>query len=265
MVRLKRGTGENLSFEASIDVNTTLSIWGYEKNYSYELCRTRRTAGEPFKESIRVTAKDKANGIDFSGLFKAARAQSSNVIRERAFNAVIDYLTNPTKVNPRTNEVVHPENEGERWDDLQAMSFSGQFTYSQDEEILALVKNLTAEGSILWTLTTSDGEGEFFSAYVGDSDEDGCHNLYLSLEVAETTTRVNGKVTYNFEIQNDPNFLVRTVIKPTNKQSQKSWQLASEIHSILAKQVRNDEEAFKKIISDDIVNDVLASLDEPHK
>ncbi|MCQ1988231.1 hypothetical protein [Arthrobacter sp. zg-Y844] len=253
------------SFRASIDDNTTLNIWGYEKNYSYELHLTRSTAGEPFEERKRVTAKSTAEEIDFRGLFQAAQAQSMSIVRERAFDAVIDFLDNPTVLNPETEEVVFPENYLERSEHLNVMDF-GWFTYSEDEKILARVRDLTAAGSIAWTFSEPDDDAEeFFSAFVGDSTEDGSCCLYLSFKVISSESKTARKAAYNFEMQHDPNFIVNVDIKPTNKQAHRAWILASDIHSIVSRQVRNDEEEFNKIVRDNIVHEILASLDDSHK
>lgn len=260
-----RGPDKALSFEASIDEHTTLNIWGYEKNYSYELCLTKQTMGDPFEERKRVTTKGSAEGIDFRGLFKAAQSQSSTIVRERAFNAVLDFLSNPTVIDPNTEEVISPENELERSGDLSAMG-RGWFTHSEDEEILALVRDLTAAGSIPWTFSkTEDSDEQTFSALVGDSNDEGDYCLFLALRVGPTSSKTSGKVVYNFELQHGSLFWVDVELRPTDKLARQSWLLASEIHTIVSKQVRHDEEEFNKIVRDNIVHEILASLDDPRK
>lgn len=259
------GPSGTLSYETSIDDSTTLNIWGYEANYSYELFLTKQTAGEPFEERKRVTTKRNAAGIDFKGLFKAAQNQVSEMIREHAFKAVLDFLDNPTVVDPDTQEVVFPENQMERSAHLEAMD-SGWFTYDQDEKILAHVRDLTSAGSIPWTFSEPlEGDEQFFSALVGDADDDGNGGLYLAFRVIATNFKATRKVAYDFEMQHGSYFWVNVDIKPTEKLDHDSWLLASEIHSIVSRQIRNDEEEFKKIVRDNIIHEILASLDDSHK
>lgn len=258
------GTSGARSFETLIDNSTTLSVRGHVSKYSYELCLTKQTLGEPFEERIQVTTKSRAEGIDFKGLFQAVQNQARIVVCERAFNAVLDFLNNPTVLDPETEEVVFPDNERERSADLNAMV--GLFSYSQDEEILAHVRDLTAAGSISWTFSKpDDGDEQFFSADVGDSTEDGFCSLGLSFRVIPSNSKTVRKVTYNFTLQHEPSFWIDVYIKPTNKRAKESWILASEIHSIVSRQVRNEDEEFKKIVRDNIMQEILASLDDSHK
>lgn len=255
------GPSGTLSFKTSIDDSTSLNIWGFATNYSYEMFLTKQTAGEPFEERKRATTKRSAEGIDFKGLFDAAKEQVNNTVREQAFNAVLDFLDNPTVLDPETEEVVFPENQVERSSQLNALSATW-FTYSEDEAILTRIRDLTAAGSIPWTFSEPEnGDKQFFSASVGDSDADGFGNLYMSFRVVESESKTVRRDAYIFEIQHEPNFLIDVDIKPTNKRAQKSWTLMSEIHSIVLKQVHKEAEEFKQIIRNNIMHEILASLD----
>jgi hypothetical protein len=159
--KTNEGPAKTLSFGTSIDDSTSLNIWGYEANYSYELCLIKKTSGEPFEERKRVTVKKNAEGVNFSGLFKAAKKQIEDLTRERAFAAVMEYLADPTVEDPEKRE----EFLG-RW---AALGYNNYFPYSQDEKILAVVRDLTAAGSITWEVAEGwDEEPQYFRAEVGD-------------------------------------------------------------------------------------------------
>src|SRR5687768_9311139 len=64
-----------LAFMAPVDEDTTLSIWGYRTGYSYELSLEKETPEHSFFEPKRVTTKQKSEGIDYSGLFRAVQRQ----------------------------------------------------------------------------------------------------------------------------------------------------------------------------------------------
>ncbi|MFJ5693309.1 hypothetical protein ACIP9X_05585 [Arthrobacter sp. NPDC093125] len=248
-----QGPSKTLSFGTSIDGSTTLNIWGYETNYSYELCLTKQTAGGPFEERRRVTTKKSAEGIDFSGLFKAVQRQVLDITRERAFGAVLEALANPP--------LADSEEEAAIYERLEAMGDRGYFLYSQDEKVLALVRDLTVAGSLPWQFVGEvDGEeGQCFSAEVAKLGP------YLEFRVIRTPNKPAAKTRYIFEVSNEGSFWVRVHIDPNKQVTHQLWALADEIHSVVSKDVRNDEAEFEKIVRDNIVHDILASLDDPSK
>ncbi|QYF91078.1 hypothetical protein [Arthrobacter sp. PAMC25284] len=250
-----RGPDNTRSYETAIDENTTLSIWGYERNYSYELCLDKRMEGGSFEERKRVTVKKNAQGIDFSGLFKAVQDQISSAVRERAFNAVVQYLSNPKGIDS--------EKESELYECMDALGDRDYFLYSQDEEILSLVRDLTATGSIAWKLQADDDrDGQYFHADIGQDDEKGILGLYVSLLAVPASSKA-GATIYTFGLMNEGIFDVEMTIDARNKRAPRLWKIANEIHVTVSKKAREDDVEFRKIVRNNIVHDILASLDRP--
>lgn len=240
------GPAKTLSFGTSIDDNTTLNIWGYETNYSYELCLTKQTAGEPFEERKRVTTKKGAEGIEFSGLFKTAQSQVADVIRERACDAIMESLANPP--------VADSKEEDDICDRLEAFGDKHYFYYSQDEKVLALVRDLTVAGSIPWEYTKDDEEGEYFSADIAR------FGPYLSLRATRTSPKAVSR-RYSFGIMHEGSFNADVEIEPTKAVTRNLCLIADDIYAIVSKMVRDDEAEFEKIVSGNIINDIFSSLD----
>ncbi|MET4135378.1 hypothetical protein [Pseudarthrobacter sp. PvP090] len=250
------GPANTLSFGTLIDDSTTLNIWGYESNYSYELCLIKQTTGEPFEERKRATTKKNSDGVNFSGLFEATQLQIKAIARDRAFTAVMEYLADPT--------VEDLEKQDEFRDQWGALGDYGYFLYSHDEKILAAVKDMTAAGSITWSI--EDGkdrgeEGQYFWAEIGDL-------LYLRLHQSQTPRRAAGTTSYRFGIgaTSDEPFDVEVKLSPdTKKQTRPLWLIADELHTIISKTIHEDEAKFNQIVRDNIIHDILASLDNHHK
>lgn len=247
-----KGPDNALSFEAVIDDASTLSIWGYERNYSYELCLTKRIEGGSFEERKRVTTKKNAQGIDFSGLFKATQDQIFSDLRERAFNAVVQHLSDPTQIDS--------EKEAELNECLEAMGERGYFLYSQNEKILSLIRELTATDSIEWKLYDDDQGGECFHADIGEDAEKGVLGLYVSLLALPTSTKA-GTTIYTFGMMNEGTF--DFAVRIQNKRTPGLWKIANKIHMSISRKAREDDEEFRKIIRNNIVHDILQSLDGP--
>lgn len=158
-VKTNEGPDKALSFGTSIDETTNLNIWGYTTNYSYELVLTQETSAEPFEESIRVTSKKNAQGIDFKSLFDVIQTQTRATVRDSAFEATMEYLTNPSiEDNAKADEL------RDRWFALG----TGVFTYAQDEQILDAVRRLSRSREITWTKQRFDDGGSWFAAEIGD-------------------------------------------------------------------------------------------------
>ena len=250
------GPANTLSFGTSIDDSTTLNIWGYEANYSYELCLIKQTAGQPFEERKRVTVKKNAEGVNFSGLFEAAQEQIENLTRERAFAAVMEYLADPT--------VEDPEKQEEFLDRWAALGYNNYFLYSQAEKILAVVRDMTAAGSITWTVGDGKdrgGEGQYFFADVGDL-------LSLLFHPHQAPGTAQGATSYEFCIMSsdDSDSDIEMKIGHAMKDYERPRRLlAVELNTIILKTVHEDEAKFNKIVRDNIVHDILASLDSPRK
>lgn len=254
--RTDEGPAKTLSFGASIDDSTRLNIWGYKTNYSYELYLIKETPGEPFEFRKRVTVKKNAEGINFDGLLDAAKKQIEDLIRERAFVAVMAYLAGPT--------VEDPEKQEEFLDPWAALGYNNYFTYAQDEKILTAVRDMTAAGSITWTVDDGvgrDEEGQFFSANVGDL-------LYLTFNPRQTPGRTSGAASYRFcMMTNDDNDNdIEMKISHTTKDFERPRRLlAIELNTIILKNVDEDEAKFNKIVQDSIFHEILASLDGPRE
>jgi hypothetical protein len=248
------GPANTLSFGTSIDDRTTLNIWGYKANYSYELCLVKQTEGEPFEERKRVTLKKNAEGISFSGLFEAAKKQVEVLVRERAFTALMEYLADPT--------IEDPEQQEEFLDRWASLGYDNYFTYSQDEKILAVLRDMTAAGSITWSLSDGndvDEEGQHFWAEVGDL-------LYLTFHTSQTPGRAQGATSYRFCISStdDSDSDIEMQIGHGTKDYERPRRLFSdELRTLILKKVHEDEVMFNEIVRNNIIHDILASLDSP--
>lgn len=248
------GPANTLSFGTSIDDRTTLNIWGYKANYSYELRLIKQTEGEPFEERKRVTLKKNADGVNFSGLFEAAKKQIEVLVRERAFTALMEYLADPTVEDPEQQE----EFLG-RW---ASLGYNNYFTYSQDEKILAVVRDMTAAGSITWSLSDRndiDEEGQHFWAEVGDL-------LCLTFHAIQTSGRAQGAPSYRFCISStdDSDSDIEMQIGHGMKDYERPRRLISDaLKALILKKVHEDATMFNEIVRNNIIHDILASLDSP--
>ncbi|MFF2031123.1 hypothetical protein [Arthrobacter sp. NPDC058192] len=248
------GPAKTLSFGTSIDDSTTLNIWGYEANYSYELCLIKETTGEPFEERKRATTKKNADGVNFSGLFEAAQLQIKALTRDRAFAAVMEYLADPGAVED-------PEKQDELRDQWGALGDYGYFLYSHDEKILAAVRDMTAAGSITWSLEDGEDrgeEGQYFRAEIGDL-------LCVRLHPSQTPRRTLGSTSYRFGISGtgDEPFDVEVDLSPdAKKHTRPLWLIADELSTLISNVINEDEKKFNQIVRDNIIHDILASLDD---
>lgn len=256
--RTDEGPAKTLSFGVSFGDDTRLNIWGYKNNYSYELLVIKETSGEPFIDRKRVTVKKNAEGINFNGLFETAKKQIEDLTRERAFAALMDYLANPTADDRDMQQ--------DFLDPWEALGHNNYFSYAQDEEILTKVRDMTAAGSIIWTI--DDGEslardGQSFFAEVGA-------HLYLSFYPRPLAGGSLGATTYLFIISSmddsDSDTDIEMKIRHTAKgQEQPSWLLAVELNTIILKNVHENEAKFNKIVLDNVFHEILESLDRPRK
>lgn len=249
------GPANTLSFGASIDGRTTLNVWGYQANYSYELSLIRHTDGEPFAERKRVTVKSQAEGIDFKGLLDAARGQVENLVRERAFAAVMDYLADPTAKDPEQQEEFL-----DRW---AALGYNNFFNYSQDESIFAIVNDLTAAGSITWTVSENedlDAGGQCFLAEVGDLLSLTFHSNQASAKAASATT-----YTFCLSSTDDSDSDIEMQIGIGRADYERTRRLlADELHTHILKKVHEGEAMFNEIVRNSTFDEILASLDVSH-
>lgn len=252
------GPDRTLSFSTSFDETTTLNIWGYEKNYSYEMRLIKQTAGEPFNESKRATSKDKAEGIDFRGLFEAAKHQIWDIARENAYETVMDYLTEATSgehgEEADLEEPLHPVTE------LGAMGHGPHFLYSEDAEMIALLRDKTAAGAIRWSFVETDTGG--VQTLHADLQE---LIVLLECKAKDKSGEAMRNSEYVLDVSNDRAFWARAFMTRNHKDTHDMWLIADEIHSIVAAQSRKDDAAFEKIVRENIVHEILASLDDPKR
>lgn len=248
------GPANTLSFGTSFDGSATLNIWGYKANYSYELSLIRHTDGEPFEARKRVTVKSQTEGIDFKGLLEAAKEQIENLVRERAFAAVMDYLADPTAEDPEQQEEFL-----DRW---AALGYNNYFNYSQDENILAIVNDLTAAGSITWTVSDNedpDAEGTYFLAEVGELLSLTFHSSQASEKAASATT-----YTFCLSSTDDSDSDIEMQIGPARADYERPRRLhADELHALILEKVHEDEVMFNQIVRNSTFDEIVASLDVP--
>lgn len=248
------GPANALSFGTSIDARTTLNVWGHKANYSYELSLKRETDGEPFEERKRVTVKSQADGIDFKGLLDAAKEQIENLVRERAFVAVMDYLADPTGEDPEQQEEFL-----DRW---ATLGYNNHFNYSQCENILAMVSDMTAARSITWTVSDNedlDAEGECFSAEVGEL-------LSLTFHSSQASERAASTTTYRFCLSStdDSDSDIEMQIGPGRSDYERPRRLlADELHALILEKVHENDVMFNQIVRNSTFDEVIASLDVP--
>lgn len=250
------GPDRTLSFSTSIDETTTLNIWGYEKNYSYELRLIKQTAGQPFNESKRATRKDKAEGIDFRGLFEAAKHQVWDIAREDAYETVMAYLAEATSAERGAEagleEPSHPVS------DLGAMGHGRYFLYSEDAELIALLRDRTAAGAIHWSFVEANTGGvQTLQADLQDL------TVLLECKAKGKAGEATRNSEYVLDVSNDGDFWARAFMARNQKNTHDMWLLADEIHSIVAAQSREEDAAFEKIVRESLIHEILASLDDP--
>lgn len=250
------GPTHTLSFVTSIDASTTLNIWGYEANYSYELHLTKQTVGESFEERKRVTLRKNAEGINFNGLFKAARGQVAAVPRDRAFAILKEYLADP--------KVLDQEKQEEFLEQWAKLGYGNFFSYAQAEEILSLIKDRTVGRSIAWTAGDGkerDSEGLFYTADVGEL-------IYLLFHPHVAPGKGPRSTTFELCIMsNDDNDNeIEMHISPTAKEhARRRRLLAEELHASILDSVREVDAKFDKIVREDTFHEILKSLDTPHE
>lgn len=261
--KTSEGPAKTLSFGTSIDDSTSLNIWGYEANYSYELCLIKQTGAEPFEERKRVTVKKNAEGIDFSGLFETVQTQMKEIPRERAFASLMEYLGDPT--------VEDQEKQQEFLDHWSIWSTGtsrryGIFRYFQSERIIAAVKDMSVAGSITWTVGDAkdfNEEGQYYYAEVGDL-------ISLTFRTPDMTP---GATEYQLLINpgtgpatDDCDFYFELTIDRDRREHLQPLRLVTlDLETIVSKHLKEDKEKFNQIVRDDIFYDILASLDNPRK
>jgi hypothetical protein len=250
--RSSEGPDRSKSFQAPIDGSTTLNIWGHESGYSYEMCLIRETGGEPFTEKKRVTTKNSSEGIDYSGLFKAVQRQIPDIARERCFDAIIEYMADPAVDPERYDDFI------DRW---WGIGHYGFLTIEQWDKILCLVKNMTSSEGIDWSVDQDGDEEVSYSADLGEL-------LQFSLRPSQARGRVAGTYSYSFHIDGsgDQDFCVSLEQDPGNARIRRPlWSKLDELHGIVLRQCLEEKLKFNKIVRDDIIHDILASLDAPSK
>lgn len=250
------GPTHALSFVASIDASTTLNIWGYESNYSYELHLTKQTLGEPFEERKRVTLRKNAESINFSGLFETAREQVAAVPRDRVFDILTEYLADPQGLDQkRQRELL------EQWAKL---GYGNYLSYPQSEEVLSIIKDRTGERSIVWTPEDGeerDGEGTFYVADVGEL----VHLLFhphVAPGKGRRSTMFEFCIMSNDEHDNDFEMRIRPTVK---EHARRRRLLAQELYASILDSVREEGAKFDKIVREDTFHEILKSLDSPHE
>lgn len=173
------------------------------------------------------------------------------IVRDGAFAAVMEYLADPTLEDPEKQEELR-----DYWGKL---GDRGYFLYSQDEKILSAVRDMTAAGSITWVAEQySDGE-RYFGAEIGVL-------LYVSLKPIQAQGPFSAVRSYIFAISStaDEPFWPEVKLGPgPNEQHRPLWLIADEIHALISKTISDDEVRFNKIVRDNIVHDILSSLDSP--
>lgn len=248
------GPAKTLGFIASIDETTTLSFWGYEANFSYELCLTKQTGGEPFVERKRITTKKKSEGIRCKALLDAVQRQMVHIPRRVAFNAVMEYLADP--LANRSNE--EREVLMDRWGKLESLGRNDFFLYSQTREILRKLMTLTSSGTIIWHVEMTTGGEEEWSTDMGEL-------LHADLSV-QTPAAGAGRETYRYSLydsghgtlfvseEQDPD--IEDVMPPL-------WSTMKKLHGTILSMNPTDDTKFEAIVRENIVQEILAALDSP--
>lgn len=247
---------KTLGFSASIDETTTLSFWGYKTNFSYELCLTKETGGEPFIEKKRITTKKNSDGIRCKVLLDAVQRQMVYIPRQAAFDAVVEYLTDP--LSGRTDE--ERELLTERWDKLESLGWDEDFFYySQTREILRALMKLTADGTITWQVEVhADGEEEW-STEIGSM-------LSSVLSVKQGLGGMAGHETYQYCLYDsgDGTLSVSEEQDPDMEDVKPPlWSTMNKLHGTILKMNPKRDAEFDAIVRANIVQDILAALDSP--
>lgn len=249
-VETDEGPDNTLSFGTSIDETTTLNMWGYTTNYSYELVLKQETSGDPFEERIRVTSKKTAQGIDFKSLFDAIQTEMKAIIRDEAFDAVMEYLADPT--------IDEEDKSDELQDKWLAADYRVVFTYEQDEQILEAVRGLSRAGTITWIKDREDGGSVYFAAEIG-------RLLDVRLDPLEKSGRSSGGRSYIFEIADSPigNFSEKVELSADPRWKYRSlWTIADELHALVTEATDGDKKKFNDIVRNDIIHGIFSTLDD---
>ena len=244
-----------LGFMASIDEATTLSFWGYKTNFSYELCLTKEVGGEPFIEKKRITTKKNSDGIRCKLLLDAVQRQMIHVPRKAAFDAVMEYLSNP--LVERSDE--EEEHLTDRWDKLESLGTNDFFYYSQTREILRTLMALTANGTITWKVEVQPDGMEEWSTKIGSM-------LNSSLYVQQNLGGA-GHETYQHSLSSSGtgSFFIWEEQDPDMEDVKPPlWSTMNKLHSKILKMNPTNDVKFDTIVRENIMQDILAALDSPH-
>ncbi|WP_404321304.1 hypothetical protein [Arthrobacter luteolus] len=250
-VASNHGPVRTVGFTASIDETTTLSFWGYERNFSYEICLTKETGGEPFVEIKRITTQKKSGGIRCNVLLDAVQRQTIHIPRLDAFKAVMEYVSDP--LADRSDET--QEDLINRWGKLESLGWNDFFLYSQTREILRALTTLTTEGTIIWSLDTKTDEEAEWSANVGDL-------LRSSLSVKD----VSNEEVYAYTLWDvgDGTLWVGEGDEPDAGNAASPLRSPmKKLHEAILRMNPTDDVKFETIVRENIVQEILAALDVP--
>jgi hypothetical protein len=168
----------------------------------------------------------------------------------------MEYLAEPT--------VEDPEKQDEFLEKWAALGYGNYFLYSQAEKILAVVRDMTAAGTITWTVGDGKdrgGAGQYFCADVGDL-------LFLLFHPPQAPGRAPSAVSSEFCIMSSDDSdsdIEMQIDHAKNNYQQQCRVLAEELNVIILKKLYEEKAKFDKIVRDNIVHDILASLDSPSK
>lgn len=239
-----------LAFMAPVDEDTTLSIWGYRTGYSYEL--SLENPKYPPIEPKRVTTKEKSEGIDYSGLFRAAQRQIESARTNKTFKTLMDYIADPAAISSQDGFPY-------RWSQLDD---SVDVSSEQWAELLAMLTNMTKRGALIWQVTTEkeigqEVESEDYKAEMGD-------HLTLSFAAGPTPGFVKGTYDYGFSVDNHEGFVLEIDLGPNQKSALLNVRHGLEdLHQALARPLREEANKFEKIVEADMINRILAAFDKP--
>lgn len=250
------GPARTLSFGASIDDATTLSIWGYTTSYSYQLQLTKTgPEGILFQDAKRATSKKNAGDIDFSGLFKAIREHMTQkerraveANRDAAFSLIRGYVENP------------PECEG----DVGRIALAARlvqmdpdpFTVKQWLQFVDVLKGATEARAIEWT--REEEVDETFSATVGE----------LRVELSGSRSSDSEPFTFYLDILASgggdvgPAFGAETDDERLDGKNRQypAYRSLKGLFEQVSAPFEQQKAQFQQIVKDDIVHGVLASL-----